>query len=68
MNEEYDVIETATQSGNFRVLLQALETAGLKESLKDAGPYTLFAPIDDAFVKMPASKRETLFKPAAAAT
>jgi uncharacterized surface protein with fasciclin (FAS1) repeats len=63
MNEEFDVIETATQSGNFRVFLQALETAGLKQNLKDAGPYTLFAPIDDAFLKMPASKRETLFKP-----
>jgi transforming growth factor-beta-induced protein len=63
MNEKFDVIETATQSGNFRVFLQALETAGLKQSLKDAGPYTVFAPIDDAFVKMPASKCETLFKP-----
>jgi uncharacterized surface protein with fasciclin (FAS1) repeats len=63
MNEKYDVIETANQSGNFRVFLQALETTGLKESLKDAGPYTLLAPIDDAFMKMPHSKRETLFKP-----
>ena len=63
MNEKYDVIETANQSGNFRVFLQALESTGLKESLKDSGPYTLLAPIDDAFMKMPQSKRETLFKP-----
>jgi uncharacterized surface protein with fasciclin (FAS1) repeats len=63
MNEKYDVIETATQSGNFRVLLKALETSGFKQALKDSGPYTLFAPIDDAFLKMSQSKRETLFKP-----
>lgn len=63
MNEKFDVIETANQSGNFRVFLQALETTGLKQTLKDAGPYTLFAPIDDAFVKLPQSKRENLFKP-----
>ena len=62
MNEKYDVIETAKQSGNFRVFLQALDATGLKQALKNAGPYTLFAPIDDAFVKMPQSKRETLFK------
>lgn len=63
MNEKQDVIETANQSGNFRVFLQALETAGLKEALKESGPYTLLAPIDDAFVNMSKAKLETLFKP-----
>jgi uncharacterized surface protein with fasciclin (FAS1) repeats len=63
MNEKYDVIETATQSGNFRVFLQALETTGLKQSLKESGPYTLLAPIDAAFIKIPQAKRENLFKP-----
>jgi uncharacterized surface protein with fasciclin (FAS1) repeats len=63
MSEEYDVIETANQSGNFRVFLQALETTGLKESLKDVGPYTLLAPVDEAFLKIPQANREALFKP-----
>ncbi|HKY30742.1 MAG TPA: fasciclin domain-containing protein [Pyrinomonadaceae bacterium] len=62
MKEKYDVIETANQAGNFRVFLQALETAGLKQTLKDAGPYTIFAPVDDAFAKMPKAKVEGLFK------
>jgi uncharacterized surface protein with fasciclin (FAS1) repeats len=61
--KKYDVIETATKSGNFRVFLQALETAGLNDVLKTNGPYTVFAPIDDAFVKMAQTKREDLFKP-----
>jgi uncharacterized surface protein with fasciclin (FAS1) repeats len=63
MNEQYDIIETANQSGNFRVFVQALEVTGLSESLKDSGPYTILAPIDDAFIKMPPSKRATLFNP-----
>lgn len=63
MNEKHDVIETANESGNFRIFLQALETTGLKEFLKDAGPYTVLAPIDAAFLKIPQAKREALFKP-----
>jgi len=62
MNEEYDVIERASQAGYFRVFLQALESTGLTQTLKEAGPYTVFAPIDDAFVKMPKAKLEDLFK------
>ena len=62
MKENYDVIETANQAGNYRVFLQALEAAGLKEALKDAGPYTIFAPVDDAFTKVPKAKLEGLFK------
>src|SRR5215813_14348564 len=63
MNEKYDLIETANQSGNFRIFLEALEATGLKEFLQDSGPYTLLAPIDDAFVNIPPAKREILFKP-----
>jgi len=63
MNEKHDVMETANQSGNFCVFLQALETTGLKQSLKEPGPYTLLAPIDDAFANMPKAKLENLFKP-----
>ncbi len=61
--KKYDVIETATRSGNFRVFLQALETAGLNDILKTNGPYTVFAPIDDAFIRMPQTKRDAVFKP-----
>jgi uncharacterized surface protein with fasciclin (FAS1) repeats len=62
MNEKYDVVETAKQAGNFRVFLQALEAADLKETLQQSGPYTILAPVDDAFVKMPKAKLEDLFK------
>ena len=62
MNEKFDVIEMANQAGNFRVFLQALEAAGLKETLRETGPYTILAPVDDAFVKIPKHKLEDLFK------
>lgn len=62
MDVKMDVIETANKAGNFRVFLQALETAGLKQTLKDAGPYTILAPVDDAFAKVPKAKLEGLFK------
>src|SRR5688500_12474720 len=62
MNEKYDLIETANHAGNFRLFLQALEAAGLKETLKETGPYTILAPVDDAFVKIPQTKLHDLFK------
>jgi uncharacterized surface protein with fasciclin (FAS1) repeats len=62
MNKEYDLIETANHAGNFRVFLQTLESAGLKDTLKDTGPYTVFAPVDDAFLKIPQTKLHDLFK------
>lgn len=62
MRERYNLVETANQAGNFRVFLQALEAAGLKKTLEETGPYTMFAPVDDAFVKMPQSKLHDLFK------
>lgn len=62
MNEKYDLVETANHTGNFRILRQALEAAGLKDSLKETGPYTILAPVDDAFVKMPQTKLHDLFK------
>lgn len=62
MNEKYDLVETANHTGNFRILLQALEVAGLKDTLKETGPYTILAPVDDAFVKMPQTKLHDLFK------
>ena len=62
MNEKYDVVATASQAGNFRVFIQALEAAGLKETLQETGPYTILAPVDDAFVHLPQTELEHLFK------
>jgi uncharacterized surface protein with fasciclin (FAS1) repeats len=62
MKENYDLVELANHAGNFRLFLQALEAAGLKDTLKETGPYTILAPIDDAFVKMPQTKLHDLFK------
>lgn len=62
MNEKNDVIEVATEAGYFRVFLQALQSTGLTQTLKETGPYTIFAPIDDAFLKIPKASLETLFR------
>jgi len=62
MDEKYDVVETANNAGHFRLFLQALEAAGLTETLKETGPYTILAPVDDAFIKMPQTKLHDLFK------
>jgi uncharacterized surface protein with fasciclin (FAS1) repeats len=51
--ESKTLIETAQAAGNFNTLLKALDAAGLTDTLKGAGPYTLFAPTDDAFAKLP---------------
>lgn len=62
MKEKFDLVETADHAGNFRIFLQALEAAGLKDTLKETGPYTILAPVDDAFMKMPQTKLHDLFK------
>ena len=61
MNEKYDLVETANHAGNFRLFLQALEAAGLKDTLKETGPFTILAPVDDAFLKIPQTKLHDLF-------
>jgi uncharacterized surface protein with fasciclin (FAS1) repeats len=63
MDQTYDLVETASNTGTFRVFLEALEAAGLKNTLKETGPYTIFAPVDEAFAIMPKAKLEVLFKP-----
>ncbi len=55
--------QTATRAGNFRVFTRALAEAGLKESLQEKGPYTIFAPTDQAFAKVPKAKLDDLLKP-----
>ena len=61
--EPGDVIETAVAAGSFKTLAKALDAAGLVTTLKGAGPFTVFAPTDEAFAKLPAGTLETLLKP-----
>lgn len=58
-----DIVETATAAGYFSTLLAAAKAAGLVETLKGAGPFTVFAPTDEAFKRLPAGTVETLLKP-----
>lgn len=57
-----DIVDTAVSAGNFKTLAAALEAAGLIETLKGAGPFTVFAPTDEAFAKLPAGTVEALLK------
>jgi uncharacterized surface protein with fasciclin (FAS1) repeats len=57
-----DVIDTALAGGKFTKLGAALQAAGLVEELKKPGPFTIFAPTDDAFNKLPAAELEALLK------
>ena len=58
-----DIVDTAVAAGSFTTLAKALEAAGLRETLKGAGPFTVFAPTDEAFAKLPAGTLDTLLKP-----
>jgi uncharacterized surface protein with fasciclin (FAS1) repeats len=58
-----DIVDTAVAAGSFTTLAKALEAAGLLETLKGTGPFTVFAPTDEAFAKLPAGTLETLLKP-----
>ena len=58
-----DIVDTAAGAGNFTTLLTAAKAAGLVDTLKGDGPYTLFAPNDAAFAKLPAGTVESLLKP-----
>jgi uncharacterized surface protein with fasciclin (FAS1) repeats len=58
-----DIIDTAIADGRFTTLVAALEAAGLVDTLKSEGPFTVFAPTDEAFAKLPAGTVENLLKP-----
>lgn len=60
---ESDIVDTAVAAGSFKTLVAAVKAAGLVETLKGAGPFTVFAPTDEAFAKLPAGTVETLLKP-----
>ena len=57
-----DLVETAVNAGNFNTLVKAVETADLVEILKSPGPYTVFAPTDEAFAKLPEGTIESLLQ------
>ncbi|MCY7282441.1 MAG: fasciclin domain-containing protein [Cyanobacteria bacterium CAN_BIN43] len=57
-----DIIDTAAGAGSFGTLVTAIKAAGLVETLKGAGPFTVFAPTDEAFAKLPAGTVESLLK------
>jgi uncharacterized surface protein with fasciclin (FAS1) repeats len=58
-----DIVDTAVAAGQFNTLAAALKAAGLVETLKGPGPFTVFAPTDEAFAKLPAGTVDDLLKP-----
>ncbi len=62
-NRSLDIMDTILGEGAFRKLIEAVKTAGLVDVLKGAGPYTLFAPTDQAFAQLPIGVLQELEKP-----
>jgi uncharacterized surface protein with fasciclin (FAS1) repeats len=58
-----DIVDTAVAAGSFSTLVAAVQAAGLVETLKGEGPFTVFAPTDEAFAKLPAGTVDNLLKP-----
>ena len=58
-----DIVDTAVGAGSFNTLVAAVQAADLVDTLKSEGPFTVFAPTDDAFAKLPAGTLEDLLKP-----
>lgn len=63
----HDIVVTAVANGSFKTLVAAVTAAGLVDTLKGAGPFTVFAPTDEAFAALPAGTVESLLKPDAKA-
>ena len=63
-----DIVEVAVNAGSFKTLVAAVQAAGLVETLKSEGPFTVFAPTDEAFAKLPAGTLDMLLKPENKAT
>ena len=59
----HDIVDTAVAAGSFKTLVAAVTAAGLVETLKGAGPFTVFAPSDEAFAELPAGTVESLVLP-----
>lgn len=60
---EKDIVDTAVEAGSFGTLVAAVQAAGLVDTLKGEGPFTVFAPTDDAFAALPEGTVEDLLKP-----
>ena len=58
-----DIVDTAASAGQFNTLVAAVKAAGLVDTLKGEGPFTVFAPTDEAFAKLPEGTVESLLKP-----
>jgi uncharacterized surface protein with fasciclin (FAS1) repeats len=58
-----NVVDTAAANGSFKTFSKALRQAGMVEQLQGKGPFTLFAPTDEAFAKLPAGQLDNLLKP-----
>jgi len=58
-----DIVDTAADAGSFNTLVAAVKAAGLVETLKGEGPFTVFAPTDDAFAALPEGTLDDLLKP-----
>ena len=63
-----DIVETAVKAGSFKTLVAAVQAAGLVDTLKGPGPFTVFAPTDEAFAKVPKDALDALLKDKAALT
>ncbi|MFK8010790.1 MAG: fasciclin domain-containing protein [Marinicellaceae bacterium] len=61
--KQKDIVDTAVAAGSFNTLVAAVKAAGLVDTLKGDGPFTVFAPTDEAFAKLPAGTLESLLKP-----
>jgi uncharacterized surface protein with fasciclin (FAS1) repeats len=61
-HNQKDIVDTAVAAGSFKTLATALQAAGLVETLKGAGPFTVFAPTDEAFAKIPKADLDALLK------
>uniref|UniRef100_UPI003703F480 fasciclin domain-containing protein n=1 Tax=Pseudobythopirellula maris TaxID=2527991 RepID=UPI003703F480 len=62
-SEQADIVDTAVAAGSFKTLVAAVQAADLVEALKGDGPFTVLAPTDEAFAKLPKGTVETLLKP-----
>ena len=60
MEPKSDIVDTAVAAGSFNTLVTAVQEAGLVDTLKGEGPFTVFAPTDDAFAKIPADQLDAL--------
>jgi uncharacterized surface protein with fasciclin (FAS1) repeats len=63
-----DIVDTAVSAGSFKTLVAAVQQAGLVDTLKGPGPFTVFAPTDEAFAKIPKAQLDALLKDKAALT